>query len=529
MFVDAQQLEDNTTLSGSIAIIGGGAAGITVAVELASQFKDVILLESGGWSFEQDTQELYDGPVLGHNNTNLDRSRLRFLGGTTNHWAGVCAQLDEVDFKRVGARPFSGWPIKSKELTPFYQRAFNYCQLGAYHDNSNTIAQAKAPGCQIVESNALDFGVFRHSPPTRFAEHFRAALESDRTRVYLHANVTGISIADNGASVSSLDVQTLTGRKLTVKAPAYVLCCGGIENARILLGCTRFFQTGIGNEYDLVGRFFMDHLRTFAGTILPLNETYGCPLLQTGDDAGTPVEVVLKNTAEAIERQGRVGCSVRFHPVFQGDPIVVAARRSPAYVAFRELAHTVPRGGPLDRTGDQVCEVLDDLGAVAIALWRSPTAVRADAHRDGFDLHGRPRTLDTRAPSRNRAVAAIRVELEGEQTPNPDSRVVLTNQVDALGMKRAGLDWHINEEDRHNLYQTAMALAQGVGAAGFGRMLVDLEQSVGLEELKRLGITWAPRAWTTTSGRVSSTAIAGSTGLPISLLPAARCSLLRAG
>ena len=110
MIVDAREIEQNAEIHGAIAIIGGGAAGITLAIELAQQFKDVLLLESGGVEFEPDTQSLYDGPLLGHDSTALDSSRLRFLGGTTNHWAGACAPFDVVDFERTADRPYSGWP-----------------------------------------------------------------------------------------------------------------------------------------------------------------------------------------------------------------------------------------------------------------------------------------------------------------------------------------------------------------------------------------------------------------------------------
>jgi choline dehydrogenase-like flavoprotein len=80
--------------------------------------------------------------------------------------------------------------------------------------------------------------------------------------------------------------------------------------------------------------------------------------------------------------------------------------------------------------------------------------------------------------ARNRSVASILVRIEAEQTPNPHSRVVLTSQSDALGMQKAALDWRINRDDLDSMYQAVMAVAHGVGASGFGRMLVNMEQPV---------------------------------------------------
>ena len=91
MIIDARQLNESADVRGDIAIIGGGAAGITLALELAEKFKDVLVFESGATSSEMETQSLYNGKLLGHKQPSLQTSRLRFLGGSTNHWVGRCA------------------------------------------------------------------------------------------------------------------------------------------------------------------------------------------------------------------------------------------------------------------------------------------------------------------------------------------------------------------------------------------------------------------------------------------------------
>ena len=148
------------------------AQGITLAIELARYFKDVLLLELGGLEFEQETQDLYDGVDLeGMGTLRLGNflavDRLRFFGGTTNHWTGLCAPFDPVDFERIADQPYSGWPFQLDSLVPFYERAYSYCEIGTYQKLSPVISSAAPIASQILDNTDFQLAEFRHSPPTR--------------------------------------------------------------------------------------------------------------------------------------------------------------------------------------------------------------------------------------------------------------------------------------------------------------------------------------------------------------------------
>ena len=103
MFIDAHTVADSTVLTTDVCIVGAGAAGITLARELGDGKRDVLLVESGGLEFEAATQALYSGRNIGRDYFPLDAARLRFFGGTTNHWTGWCKPLNPSDFeKRLG-------------------------------------------------------------------------------------------------------------------------------------------------------------------------------------------------------------------------------------------------------------------------------------------------------------------------------------------------------------------------------------------------------------------------------------------
>jgi len=58
MHVDARKLENGSLIEGDICIIGAGAAGISMALEWMNYGYRVILLEGGGFEYDEQVQEL---------------------------------------------------------------------------------------------------------------------------------------------------------------------------------------------------------------------------------------------------------------------------------------------------------------------------------------------------------------------------------------------------------------------------------------------------------------------------------------
>ena len=87
--------------------------------KLAEAGRRVVLLEAGDREVESESQELYDGDLLGLDYYSLMGPRLRALGGTTGHWGGQCLLLDRFDFEPRDDVPLSGWPIRYEDLKPY--------------------------------------------------------------------------------------------------------------------------------------------------------------------------------------------------------------------------------------------------------------------------------------------------------------------------------------------------------------------------------------------------------------------------
>ena len=133
MIQDALELPADSTLNVDICIVGAGAAGIAMSLELIGSGMQVLLLESGGLSAEKETQALYCGTVVDPRlHSPPDRYRQRRFGGSTTTWGGRCVPFDAIDFETRDYVPHSGWPFDLECMAPYYARANRLCEAGDF-------------------------------------------------------------------------------------------------------------------------------------------------------------------------------------------------------------------------------------------------------------------------------------------------------------------------------------------------------------------------------------------------------------
>ncbi|HEY4972811.1 MAG TPA: hypothetical protein VII41_04330, partial [Steroidobacteraceae bacterium] len=432
MIEDLRKLPSGTTISADICLIGAGAAGITIARELAGSALRVCLVEGGGAQYEYlESQQLYAGASVGVP-VALEAGRLRFLGGTTNHWGGRCAPLDEHDFKKRDWIPHSGWPIDRAELDPYYVRAREVAGFTSpWLSDQDTLAYLNVNLPSINQEWLKPFlwhftPVMKDAPAWRWAIAYSGLLqESANIRTLLHANFAGFSSSDDRTRVRSLSVRSLNGVSAKINAAKFVVCCGGIENARLLLLAAEENSGGFGNKNDLVGRYFMQHPRGPAGLIVSselMSRTQEQFNILLGRD-GLVVEVGLTMTPELQEKERILNCSGVLR--YQGD-------QDSGLAVAQDIWRSLRSGKWPPEMGEKVGRIAGDFGAVVRGLEHRLASGRR------MDLEG-----SKGIPSRS---AILLLDLE--QAPDPESRVSLAPDRDALGLRRVQVNWRLGELER---------------------------------------------------------------------------------
>lgn len=419
MLADLEKDPQAATQQFDVAIFGGGAAGLTLARELMRAGHKVCLAESGGLDFEERTQALYKGQNIGQPYYDLDEARLRFFGGTTSIWGGRCALMDDIDFRKRDWVSHSGWPISRDDLMPWYRKAHEVFELGDFvWDDVHRLCGIPDQG---FDANTLATQLWRFDEANeRFAaSRAEDLIDAPNLTILLHANAVKLQASTNGAQIDHVEVKTLRGQSATIRAKHYVLSCGTIENVRLMLASDDVMPHGIGNAHDQLGRFFMEHPNGRVGKVetdrpFELWAAYRKRFMRNG-----PPLAPLLRLADGVQEAEAALNSVATFKLQRPPEIGVALGN--------RLYHDIKHSLNPDRKGRALNHVYRGLRA-----W--------------FHRNLRERVESMRA---NRGITGLYMMIRGEQAPNPDSRIVLSEKRDALGVRQADLDWRLNALDKH--------------------------------------------------------------------------------
>jgi len=505
MILQADSVPIDSTLEADVCIVGGGAAGLSIALKLCGSGLKVILLESGQFKFSSQTQRLYEGSVSSEAlHSPLDKFRQRRFGGSTNIWGGRCAPLDPIDFQKRAYIPDSGWPIGYEQLSGHYAEACLLAEAGKFEfsagDASNIDIRKLIEGFDASDINTD--GLERFSCPTNFALRYQERLKAaSNIEIYLGANVTRIDLHTNGSHVKHLAVATLGGNRFNVSAKAQILAMGGLENVRLLLSSHNVAPQGVGNDHDVVGRYYMSHIAGHVGNltlnITPAAVHHGYAVSRDGIYIRRRIAL----TSVAQQRLGVTNMVARLHFPQPSDPGHRNGVLSAIYLARRLISFEYSR-----RLGDEG-KKKDSL------LWRHLRNVLSEfpdiAHFLSHWILQR-KMKERKFPSvilRNKS-NQFSLDIHAEQIPLRDSRITLTRDADVLGMPKMHVDWKYDRLDIHSIEKSLDLIANAFAASGTGLFEYDRN---GLEhELTKYGAYGGHHLGTTRMGTDLATSVVDS-------------------
>lgn len=254
MISDASEFEATQTATYDVCIVGSGPAGITLALELNKAGLNVCLLEAGGNEGPNRLSEILKSGNTNHGHWyNLEGSRLIQLGGTSGHWSGYCAPLDDEDFMANGLSE-ARWPITAADLSKYDQRTSDILELGSL--KATELHEPK----KIHFKDTIQEKMWRFSTPVRFAGKYREALENSSIMVLLGALVRKIEFDDaNSNSVASVEVVNQAQQVFRIESRKFILCQGCVETTRFLLTNEDQLKPRMAKSFDFVGRYFAEH------------------------------------------------------------------------------------------------------------------------------------------------------------------------------------------------------------------------------------------------------------------------------
>ena len=441
MRLDITELERGSQLSTDVCVIGAGVAGISVTRQLLDSGLRVMLLESGGADYDRAIQDLAAGESVGLPYYPLDETRLRFFGGTSAIWGGRLAAMDEIDFEPRPWVEHSGWPVARHELQTWYAEARRMFGVDSVEADERLWprigAMAPAFDPHFVRTAFWHFDL----QAGRFAlARCQDLVSAPAVTIITRATVTHLQARHDQGSIAQVSIADPGGHRATVSAHKFVLAAGGLENARLLLASNDVHPRGLGNEHDLVGRFFMEHPHARGGRI-HTKQPWRLLRLYTLRHrvAGKTVAACLRPGDRLQRRAGilntsfSLGCRPHF-----GRQSFIGNR------AYRLAKHR------LEPTRSN--------------RWLWHTGKRA--------IFGLSRLTDPLRPwlltqSGRCGLYAI---LRAEQAPNPRSRVYLSGERDALGVPRLVLDWQLQDIDKSSVRVTMQAFDSELRRLGLGRV-----------------------------------------------------------
>jgi choline dehydrogenase-like flavoprotein len=462
-----RQVAPGEVVRADVCVIGAGAAGITLAIELGRNGIDTLLIPGGGLRYNARYQRLYKG--TSDNGTPLERSRQRRFGGTTAVWGGRCIPFTEIDFEKRSYVNHSGWPIGVPDLTDYYRRSQEHLDIGTTYSYEVPEALPGEPEHLIEgfdDEVLITNRVEKFSLPTNLGKkYYKEIAKSPSITTIMHSHMTRLRFAPRAEDVSGIECVTKTGKRFTCEAKTYVLAMGSFEITRHLLHLSTSNPQGVGNRSGLLGKYFMTHLSGVIAEVEINPKLFVLNRYETDKD-GVYCRRRLQLSAQAQRDAGILNFSSFLHH----PPIQDARHRNPVlsliFLAkgFRAVALRIPAeystALAYGRFGlrDYLPHVRNIVLGIPQLLFHAPELV----YKRLIRRRKLPSIITNNKNNR------FSLQYHVEHAPNPDSRLTLSDETAEDGLQRLHVSMQYQDIDVQSIIAAHDIIKERLEQAGVG-------------------------------------------------------------
>jgi choline dehydrogenase-like flavoprotein len=462
VLIDGSLLPTDTALDADVCIVGSGPAGLAIAQELLEAKLKIVVLERGPLvgSVDDDlaTELEFESPDF--------PSPLRALhngfGGMAAIWNSVLGDdvtpaarylpMDPIDFELRNWVPHSGWPVTFEEVASYYGRARTLCGIGQFDFHGPRFDTGRTP--LLTSSGALVTRLEQLGPATAFTRNSLVEVsKSEHVRVVTNAiAVEVVSAHGTDDGLARTAVRSHGGLAFSVRSRVVVVAGGAIETARLLLNSTAESPSGLGNRFDNVGRFFMDHPRVSfgLGTLSPKGLTRVMDLYSPHHIGGELFNGKFKLSETVLRQEALLNGNAQIVRNFSKGQLEGLSSASIAVNSIR-------RRDGLTRVPKHLVGVARHAVPVArqlALLFLTRPGARGQA------------LLKWTTPAERSFV----LNYQPEQAPNPDNRVTLGERRDIFGYRIAHLNWRWSESDLQSIRRVRKIFASEFLTEGIGEL-----------------------------------------------------------
>jgi choline dehydrogenase-like flavoprotein len=440
-----------------VCVVGGGPAGIAVAIACEERGLSVLLLESG----KHNVDGFYAGLSTGHD-VDLETHAAphlaicRALGGASKWWGGRCTPLDEIDFaKRAFAK--ANWPISYADLATCYDKAAEFLGVAPADFISPVQPWGRLKGVRFEDLE-------RWTPERDISKRHRERLASSKDIVLVaETTVTEIHIPEGARHVSRLTVRSRE-KSIAISPKCIVLACGGLETTRLLLWMQSKFPKLFGGPDGPLGRYYSGHISGKIATLV-LRDPAHFSAHDYFLDSGVFVRRRFTFPSEVQRREQLLNIAL-----YADNPPFYSADHRDGVLSLAWLAMATPIVGRfLASEGVRISHLgpapyrwfqhLRNAGSQPVATGASIVSILKQRY---FSVPRKPGFLLLNARGR------YALHYHAEQSPNPQSRVMLSSKFDAFGLPYLSVRLRFSESDAQSVVRAHSMLDTALRQAGLG-------------------------------------------------------------